>query len=418
MDSHSSIVVGISARVVDRLPVEHMFATVRYDSKQQLAEPVARAYARVPLAHVRTRARMDAQELYERRWDERVVINEVRGDLLRDPAEALVNTVNTVGIMGKGVALQFRQAFPQNYRAYRNAAQRGAVRLGEMFVVDLGGFAGPHWIVNFPTKGHWRARSRLTDISAGLDDLVRVIEKLGIRSIAIPPLGCGNGGLEWQEVRPVIVAAFAALPDVEVHLYEPAGAPDPTVMRVASRQLPMTWRKASLVRLYDRYLGRADQLTMIEAQKLAYLTEAAGADLDLRFEKAKFGPYAERLQHVLRDMEGQFTRGFGDRTTGSQIRVLPEAVPLADEALSGNHDAANAIDRALSIARGFAWPYGLELLTTVHWTAWRESPRASNPEDAMRAVLAWNRRKGRLFTREHIEVAWASLTSEGWLPVS
>src|SRR5436190_13109579 len=143
-----------------------------------------------------------------------MVVEITRGNLLKDRAQALVNTVNTVGVMGKGIALQFRQAFPEMHRAYERACKSGEIRLGKVHVFDLGGLVGgPRWIINFPTKGHWRSRSRLSDVQAGLTDLVNKVRQLGIRSIALPPLGCGNGGLNWEDVRPCIEKAFAAVPD-------------------------------------------------------------------------------------------------------------------------------------------------------------------------------------------------------------
>jgi O-acetyl-ADP-ribose deacetylase (regulator of RNase III) len=145
-----------------------------------------------------------------------------QGNLLVAQVDALVNTVNTKGIMGKGIALQFRQTFPAMFRDYEKACKVGEVQLGKMHVFDLGGLAGrPRWIINFPTKGHWRERSQLSDIETGLEDLVETVRRLGIRSIAIPPLGCGNGGLNWADVRPRIEAAFTNLPDVKVLLFEP-----------------------------------------------------------------------------------------------------------------------------------------------------------------------------------------------------
>ena len=150
------------------------------------------------------------------------MIEIAKGNLLEARVEALVNTVNTVGVMGKGIALQFKEAFPAMFRDYAMACKTGDVRLGKMHVFDLGGLTGDRrWIINFPTKGHWRERSRLTDIEAGLEDLVDTVRRLGIRSIAIPPLGCGNGGLNWADVRPRIEAAFINSPDVNVLLFEP-----------------------------------------------------------------------------------------------------------------------------------------------------------------------------------------------------
>lgn len=149
-----------------------------------------------------------------------------RGNLLDAPAEALVNAVNTVGVMGRGIALQFKRAYPAMFRDYERACKAGELKLGKVQVIDLGGLAGgPRWIFNFPTKGHWRADSRMEDTETGLKDLVRTVQALRIRSIAIPPLGCGNGGLDLNEVRPRIEAVLAEVPEVEALIYEPGGTP-------------------------------------------------------------------------------------------------------------------------------------------------------------------------------------------------
>ncbi|HPO08475.1 MAG TPA: macro domain-containing protein, partial [bacterium] len=153
------------------------------------------------------------------------MIEILRGNLLDADVEALVNTVNTVGVMGKGIALQFRQAFPENFDAYKRACDRKEVEPGKMFVYNTDSLLNPRFIINFPTKRHWRGRSRMQDIEEGLRDLVRVIESNHIRSIALPPLGCGNGGLNWDEVRDRIQKALEDLGDVRILLFEPVGAP-------------------------------------------------------------------------------------------------------------------------------------------------------------------------------------------------
>lgn len=144
------------------------------------------------------------------------------GNVLRADAEALVNTVNCVGVMGKGIALQFKQAFPENFRAYETACHAGMVVPGRMFIFDSGRLINPRYLINFPTKRHWRDKSRMADIRAGLKALIDDVRRLGVRSIAVPPLGCGLGGLNWREVRPMIEGAFSELPDVKVLLFEPA----------------------------------------------------------------------------------------------------------------------------------------------------------------------------------------------------
>lgn len=147
------------------------------------------------------------------------MIREVRGDLLRDDAQVLVNPVNTVGVMGKGLALQVKRAYPEVFRVYAAACRAGDVRPGRMHVVEL---PGGRWVVNFPTKRHWRGSSRLDDVAAGLMDLARLIPALGVRTVAVPPLGCGHGGLPWPDVRDLIRAELGAL-DADIRLYGPPG---------------------------------------------------------------------------------------------------------------------------------------------------------------------------------------------------
>jgi O-acetyl-ADP-ribose deacetylase (regulator of RNase III) len=144
-----------------------------------------------------------------------------QGNLLEQDAEALVNAVNCVGVMGKGIALQFKQVFPEVFEQYKIACGAGEVTPGRMFTVQTDRLFNPQYIVHFPTKRHWKERSRLKDIQSGLVALIAEVERMGIQSIAVPPLGCGNGGLDWDVVKPMIIEAFAGLPDVQVFVFEP-----------------------------------------------------------------------------------------------------------------------------------------------------------------------------------------------------
>jgi O-acetyl-ADP-ribose deacetylase (regulator of RNase III) len=157
------------------------------------------------------------------------MIEIANGNILEADAEALVNTVNCVGAMGKGLALQFKQAFPANYKAYEAACRAGEVVPGEMFIFDNGRLNKPRYIIDFPTKRHWRDNSRIEDIQSGLRALIEDVRRLGIRSIAVPPLGCGLGGLNWRDVRPMIENSFSELPDVSVLLFPPVRPPDAKV---------------------------------------------------------------------------------------------------------------------------------------------------------------------------------------------
>ena len=208
------------------------------------------------------------------------------GNILEATAEALVNTVNCVGVMGRGIALQFRNAFPDNYRAYKTTCDRKEMLPGSVLVFDLNRFENPRMIINFPTKRHWKDKSRLEDIQAGLSDLVRVLREHHVKSVGIPPLGCGLGGLNWSEVRPVIERALADLRDVHVYLFEPEGAPKAGEMVIRTHAPKMTIGRAALLALMGRYLRSLmdDSISLLEIHKLMYFLQEAGQKLNLRYQ--------------------------------------------------------------------------------------------------------------------------------------
>lgn len=344
------------------------------------------------------------------------MIERTTGNLLEAQAQALVNTVNCVGVMGKGIALQFKQAFPDNYAFYRAACERGEVRPGQMLVYDSGQMLQPRYIVNFPTKRHWKDRSRIEDIEAGLEALVREVQSRGIRSIAIPPLGAGSGGLDWADVRPRIERAFAPLEDVQVILYEPHGAPAAERMKVATGRPRMTPGRAMLLALLASYAEPMYRLTMLEVQKLAYLAQAAGEPLKLDFVKGAYGPYAEVLHHALQRMEGHFIRGYGDRSRQDvALRLMPGAADQARAFLQSQPESLERLDRVSRLIAGFETPYGMELLTTIHWLAQEEPDVKNDPEAAVRGVHTWSARKRARFQPSHIKATWQRLRDQNWL---
>lgn len=339
------------------------------------------------------------------------MIRNAGGNLLEAEVDALVNTVNTVGVAGKGIALQFRHAFPENFKAYEAACRRGEVVPGRMFVHDSGRMGPARYIVNFPTKRHWRGRSRLDDIRTGLQDLVRVIREYEIASIAVPPLGCGNGGLDWRHVEPMIREALSDLPGIDVVVYAPDGAPANDEMLVRTECPALTPQTAALIALFRRYLVPDYRLSALEAQKLAYFLQVLGQPMRLQFGKAKYGPYAENLNDALQALEGHFTRGYGDRTQPVALRLLDGAVEAADAVLLADEATSSRVARAANLVRGFESPYGLELLATAHWAA--AELRSANPDTVAEYVRAWTPRKGELFTREHVARALRRLEEFG-----
>jgi O-acetyl-ADP-ribose deacetylase (regulator of RNase III) len=341
-----------------------------------------------------------------------------QGDLLRqDDVDAIVNTVNCVGVMGKGIALQFKNKWPENFRAYAIACKKKQVRAGRMFVFDSGSLIKPNYIINFPTKEHWREKSRIEFIRDGLVDLVAQIKRLRIQSIAIPPLGCGNGGLDWSEVRPLIEHAFADLPEVEVRLFAPSGAPDPKGMEVRTQRPRMTPGRAAILKVLDTYRALEYGLSRIEVQKLAYFLQEAGESLNLKFVKHQYGPYSEELRHALNRMNGHFIRGLGDGVVEAEIEPVENALEEADQFLaeSGHAVLAQHIERVARLIDGFQSPYGMELLATVHWVAVNQKD-VRTFEQVVDAVHGWNERKAKIMQPTHVRAAWDRLVEQGWLP--
>lgn len=338
------------------------------------------------------------------------------GDILREDADALVNTVNCVGVMGRGIALQFKKAFPKNFKAYAVACKNDEVQPGRMFVFETGQLTHPRYIINFPTKRHWRGKSRMEDIDAGLVDLVATIRQHDIRSIAIPPLGSGLGGLEWAEVKARIEKHLASLDDVQVLVYEPKGAPA-TDRMVHNRDVPkMTAGRAALVELMDRYLrGLLDPfVTLLEVHKLMYFMQEAGEPLRLKYRQAPYGPYAENLRHVLNAIEGHMVSGYADGgdAPDKPLKLVPGAVSEASALLEQQSVTLDRFERVSALVEGFESPFGLELLSTVYWVLKHEKPESV--DDVVRQTYAWAERK-RQFTPRQIGLAVDVLASRGWV---
>ncbi len=329
------------------------------------------------------------------------MIEFTRGDLLKADTEALVNTVNCVGVMGKGIALQFKMTFPENFKEYYKACQNNEVRIGRMFITRQ--LLAPKYIINFPTKKHWKEKSSLQYVTAGLVDLKEEIKRLGIKSIAIPPLGAGLGGLNWNDVKELIIRQLSDLDDVKIVLYEPAGSPMPEDIRVRTQKPKITPGRAILLTLMELYKEPGYRLTLLEIQKLMYFVQEAGEALRLTYRKEKFGPYASNLEHVLQRIEGHYIRGYGDRTRESSIRLLSDGLDKAKTFLKGKPQALDRLRKVAQLIRGFETPYGLELLSTVHWTIKHEHLKEEN--EIVRSIQNWNQRKRHLFQPPHIRKA-------------
>lgn len=337
------------------------------------------------------------------------------GDIFAEDADALVNSVNCVGVMGRGIALQFKKRYPENFKAYKKACDRKEVEPGRMFVFKTGRMS-PRFIINFPTKRHWRGKSRIEDIESGLAALVREIRERGIESIAVPALGSDLGKLNWADVKARINAALSPLADVNVIVLEPGsvpadGRPNP------SMDVPnMTPARAVLVALIHRYLmGGLDPFaTLLEVHKLMYFMQESGEPLSLEFSEGPYGPYAETLRHLLRTVNGHFIFGYddgGDDPT-KELDLAPGAVNDAAAFLENRPETKERLNKVADLVEGFESSFGLELLATAHWVADR------HPDDSdsqiIERIYGWNPRK-RQFSERQIGIALRTLRENGWL---
>ena len=338
------------------------------------------------------------------------------GDILTEDVEALVNTVNCVGIMGRGIALQFKNAFPENFKSYAAACKRNEVQPGRMFVFETGQLTNPHYIINFPTKRHWRGKSRIEDIDAGLASLTEEIRSRNIRSIAIVPLGSGLGGLDWSEVRPRIEETLREFSDLKVIVFEPSGASADKRANRSSNVPPMTAGRAALVGLMHRYLGGLLDpfITLLEVHKLMYFMQQTGEPLRLNYAKGPYGPYAENLRHVLKAVEGHLVSGYADGgdAPDKQLKLVPGALEDAISFLKNKAETKERFERVSNLVEGFESPFGLELLSTVHWIVSKE--HVQNMDDVAARTYAWNDRK-KQFSRRQIALAVDVLSRKNWI---
>jgi O-acetyl-ADP-ribose deacetylase (regulator of RNase III) len=338
------------------------------------------------------------------------------GNLLQAPVDALVNTVNTEGVMGKGIALQFKEKFPENYRLYRAACKQKEVQVGKMFVTETHQLMGPRYIINFPTKSHWKERSRLSYIEDGLADLKLVLADLQIESLALPPLGCGNGGLDWNIVRPVIEQELASL-ELPILLYQPSDLVSKRERQPTSESSKLTPARAMLLVAMRAYSSLGYSLSLIEVQKLAYFLQRLGEPLKLQFEKGQYGPFAHNLSFVLQRMDGAFLRGmdFKEAKPFSELTLIEEQFAPLDDYIKHNLSVIQKqqVSRLVNLIEGFESPLGMELLATADYLLWHNE--AQNLPTLVEKVGQWNDRKKKVLTEKYLALALNRLREQKML---
>lgn len=327
----------------------------------------------------------------------------------------LVNTVNSVGVMGKGIALQFKDEFPHNYEVYADACRNGEVRPGKLLIVnDCSPRYGEKTIVNFPTKVHWRHPSKYEYIEKGLTALREYIQSNRVESISLPPLGCGNGGLDWAKVKPMIEASLSDL-DVSIHVYEPNPKID-SILRADAMpigDIKLTPERAMMLYALFFYETLGEPSNLFVANKLAYFMQRLGdpAFAKLKFTAAHFGPYCQQVGKNLHRLNGKYVKGLEQMnlrafdTFTLEYDTLQEVKNYVETKLSA--ESRGRLEQLVTLISGFQSTLSLEVLATVDFVR-KENPGISL-EDTIQKVWEWSDRKKELFKERYIKIAYEHL---------
>ena len=338
------------------------------------------------------------------------MIKFVKGDIFEAKADALVNTINIVGIMGKGIALQFKERFKENFKLYQKASENKEIEIGKMFVTRSNDINGTKWIINFPTKKHWIHPSKMEYIEKGLDDLINCIKEKNIKSIAIPPLGCGNGGLDWDDVKSVMLNKLSTLKDVDIQIYEPSKIVYNKAKTEHFKKIPaLTHIRAMILSIMKDYSLAGYTLSLLETQKLAYFLQRVGEPLKFEFIKEEYGPFASKLNHVLYDLDGFYITGmkFKDVKKFDPLNVIKDKEASIESFIKNNcsEEQKKRLKDLSRIIEGYETPLCMELLSTVDYVMVNECKDYEDVKEVQTKVKGWNERKGKYLLPEYITVA-------------
>lgn len=337
----------------------------------------------------------------------------VTGDLLASRHQAIVNTVNTVGVMGKGIALQFKKRYPEMFEDYVKRCERGEVKLGQPYVFRV----ADHLVVNFPTKGHWRSVSKLTDIVAGLEYLEAHYRDWGITSIAVPPLGCGNGQLEWEVVGPTLIRHLARL-EIPVELYAPAGSVRSGMdslfdVEPVRQQVPPEW--LAVVAVLDRLQRQPLHWPVgrVMFQKLAYFATVAGIPTGLTFERGAYGPFSADLKRRIAQLENNGLAAEVENGRMLEVRVGSTYADAVADARERMEPSRAAVERTVDLMARMN-TRSSEIAATVHFVI-AEAERASGATPTVSEVRdRVNQWKPGKISDDEIVDAVALLCMRGW----
>ncbi|KUJ57575.1 type II toxin-antitoxin system antitoxin DNA ADP-ribosyl glycohydrolase DarG [Chryseobacterium aquaticum] len=334
------------------------------------------------------------------------MIHYITGNLLDSDAEALVNTVNTVGVMGKGIALQFKNAFPNNFKKYSEACKHKELKVGQLLVTEENILSGKKIIINFPTKTNWRLPSEYEYIESGLQELVKVIKDKNIKSIAIPPLGAGNGGLDWNKVKPILEKYLSQI-KAEVFIYEP----NATVREVLKKErVKLTPARAMLLSVLYDLVRNGEFVSEFASEKIAYFLQKFGAKeaFNLEFKQKFYGPYSGKVKHVLYYLNGSYIMGYSskDKKPFEELGIIMESEKEVNEFFSKNENEKYKViaNETKNFLSGFYSSFGLELLSTIDFIT--KEKNITEEKDIISYLENWSNRKKTMFTNpQFIKIA-------------
>lgn len=343
-------------------------------------------------------------------------MNYITGNLLEADTQALVNTVNTVGVMGKGIALQFKERFPMNFKIYSDACKKGEMQVGKMLVVRENTLNGEKIIINFPTKTEWFKKSQYSYIEDGMKDLARVIDEYKITSIAIPPLGCGNGGLKWDKVKSIMEKYLSPLTNISIKIYEPNEAVKEILQKEeVKKEVGLTAARAMLLHALYQYEKLGEVATIFAANKLAYFLQKSGEPLKLQFVPYKYGPYAQAVEKVLYALNGKYLKGMEQMKARAfePLQLNYERFGEVETFVKTNLSAEQKqrLQNLFRVIEGFETTLSLEILSSTHFLI-SENPKITEDE-LFEKIQDWNERKKNLITKEYINIALTHLSNYG-----
>ncbi|RYX86901.1 Appr-1-p processing protein [bacterium] len=333
------------------------------------------------------------------------MIQYITGNILDSDAQALVNTVNTIGIMGKGIALQFKKAYPNNFKAYEKASHNAEIAVGKMFVIkDSNASSGEKVIINFPTKTDWRKPSEYKYIEEGLNDLVEVIKTNQIKSIAIPPLGAGNGGLKWEKVKRIIEEKLCNL-DIEIYVYEPTAE---IKEHLKKERVKLTDARALLLYVLYDLVRNGEYVSEFSSEKVCYFLQKFGADkyFKLKYEPNFYGPYSGKVRFVLNALNGSYIMGYSDmnKKPFDPLILVADGYDTVKNYIESKQELFDIAQKTVSFLQGFYSDFGLELLSSIDNIADRENTYEKTI--ISKKLEEWSDRKRSIFSNpKYIDIS-------------